>query len=126
MIRTFALIACSVLLGVSGQVLLKMGVGQSGLSEKAAIGLFDIVVSVIKTPLMLLGFLLYGVASIVWVIVLSKVDLSFAYPFLAFNFILITISSRILLSETIPLFRWLGVLIICAGILVVAVSGRTG
>jgi len=116
MIRTFALIMCSVLLGVSGQVFLKIGVGQSGLSGKAAIGVFELVTSVIKTPLMLLGFLLYGVASIVWVIVLSKVDLSYAYPFLALNFVLIAIASRFILGETIPLVRWIGIFFIGVGV----------
>ena len=116
MIQTFTLIVCSVLLGVSGQVLLKIGVGQSGLSGKGAIGIFELVVSVIKTPLMLLGFLLYGVASIVWVIVLSKFDLSFAYPFLAFNFILIAIASHFLLGEAIPLVRWIGIFFIGMGV----------
>ena len=53
---------------------------------------------------------------------LARLDLSVAYPFLALNFVLVTLSGRFLLGETVPSLRWLGILVIIAGILLVAKS----
>lgn len=124
-VATYGLIGLSVVVGVVGQTVIKLGVENSISGEGISNVPISVLAQSIRSPLVLLGLFLYGVGAAAWILVLSRVDLSFAYPFLALNFILITISSRILLSETVPLLRWLGILIICAGILVVAVSGRT-
>ena len=125
-VATYGLICLSIIVGVAGQTVIKLGVNNLNPGEATSNIPLSVLAHSIRSPLVLLGLFLYGVGAAAWILVLSRVDLSFAYPFLALNFILITISSRILLSETVPLLRWLGVLIICAGILVVAVSGRTG
>jgi drug/metabolite transporter (DMT)-like permease len=69
-----------------------------------------------------LGLVLYGLGALAWIAVLARMDLSIAYPFLALNFILVTISSQFLLGENVPGMRWVGVLIICSGIFLVARS----
>jgi drug/metabolite transporter (DMT)-like permease len=112
--------------GVAGQTTIKLGIENSGASEGLSIFPLSILAQAIRSPLVLLGLFLYGVGAIAWILVLSRVDLSFAYPFLALNFILITISSRVLLSESIPLLRWVGIAVICIGILVVAASEQAG
>lgn len=123
---TYGLIGLSIIVGVAGQTVIKLGVNNLNSGEATSNIPLSVFTNSMRSPLVLLGLFLYAVGAVAWILVLSRVDLSFAYPFLAFNFILITISSRILLSETVPLLRWIGVLIICAGILVVAVSGRAG
>jgi multidrug transporter EmrE-like cation transporter len=55
---------------------------------------------------------------------LTRLDLSLAYPFLALNFVLIAIVSRLFLGETIPGLRWAGIAVICSGILLIARSAR--
>lgn len=64
-------------LGVSGQVLFKRGMLLSGSSQ---ISLDSIKTTF--TPYLFLGFILYAVALLFWVIILSRVELSFAYPWL--------------------------------------------
>jgi len=123
---TYGLICLSVIVGVAGQTAIKLGVENSISGEGISNVFLSILAYSLRSPLVLLGLFLYGIGAVAWILVLSRVDLSFAYPFLALNFILVMISSRVLLSETVPLLRWLGVLIICAGIIVVAVSGRAG
>jgi drug/metabolite transporter (DMT)-like permease len=44
------------------------------------------------------------------------------YPFLALNMVLVALVSAFFLGETIPMLRWAGILVICAGILLVARS----
>jgi drug/metabolite transporter (DMT)-like permease len=72
--------------------------------------------------LVLAGLALYGLGALAWIVVLSRLDLNVAYPFLALNFVLITIISRVVLSETVPELRWVGIAFICLGILLVARS----
>lgn len=122
MMQYWWLILLSILSGVAGQTVIKMGVSQPGASE-AASGLFSLVNMIVRSPLVLLGLMLYGIGALAWIAVLSRVNLSVAYPFLALNFILVTLSSLLFLGESIPGLRWVGVLVICGGILLVARSG---
>ena len=121
MMQYWWLILLSILSGVAGQTVIKMGVSQPGASE-AATGLFSLVNMIVRSPLVLLGLVLYGIGALAWIAVLSRVDLSVAYPFLALNFILVTLSSLLFLGENVPALRWVGVLVICSGILLVARS----
>ena len=100
---------------------MKIGVSQPGASEAAG-GFVPLLTMIVQSPMVLLGLVLYGVGALAWIAVLARVDLSVAYPFLAMNFVLITISSYFLLGETVPAMRWFGVLVICSGILLVARS----
>lgn len=115
------LILLSVASGVAGQTALKLGVSQPGASEAAG-DLVSLVGMIARSPLVLLGLVLYAAGAVAWIAVLARIDLSLAYPFLALNFVLITLSSRFILGETVPFTRWMGILVICAGILLVARS----
>src|SRR5690349_14137189 len=118
--QSWLLIAVSISSGVAGQTLIKLGVGNSG--GAAALGPLDLVLLILRSPWILLGLLLYGIGALAWIAVLSRLDLSYAYPFLALNFVLITLVSRVALGETIPTIRWLGILVICAGIILASRS----
>jgi drug/metabolite transporter (DMT)-like permease len=121
MLQYWWLILLSVLCGVGGQTVIKIGVSRPGAAEAAA-GFLPLVGMIIRSPLVLAGLVLYGLGALAWIAVLARVDLSVAYPFLALNFILVTLSSQFLLGEKIPGLRWLGVLVICSGIFLVARS----
>ncbi|HBY94942.1 MAG: hypothetical protein M5U01_18880 [Ardenticatenaceae bacterium] len=118
---TLGLIGLSVITGVAGQTVLKLGVASSG-PRGVAVDPVAIVTLILRSPLVLFGFLLYGVGALAWVVVLSRLDLSYAYPFLALNFVLVAIVSQVVLSESVPMVRWLGIGCICVGILLVARS----
>jgi drug/metabolite transporter (DMT)-like permease len=115
------LILLSVVSGVAGQTAIKLGVNQPGAAE-AADGFLSLIGMIIRSPFVLLGLVLYAAGALAWIAVLSRLDLSLAYPFLALNFVLVTLSSRFLLGETVPGIRWLGILVICGGIFLVARS----
>ncbi|MCB0086271.1 MAG: EamA family transporter, partial [Caldilineaceae bacterium] len=101
-----------------------LGVTQPGTNEN--VGLAELVLIILKSPLIMGGLLLYALGALSWIAVLRRLDLSFAYPFLALNFVLITISSQFALGESVPLGRWIGVAVICIGIVLVARSGLAG
>jgi drug/metabolite transporter (DMT)-like permease len=115
------LILLSTLSGVAGQTAIKLGVSKPGVAETAT-GLFSVIGLILKSPLVILGLVFYALGALAWIAVLSRLDLSVAYPFLALNFVFVTLASRFILGETVPPLRWLGILVIIFGILLVARS----
>ena len=117
------LIALSISTGVAGQTAIKLGVSQPS-TEGTASSLFALVNLILTSPWVLLGLTLYGIGAVAWIAVLARLDLSLAYPLLALNFVLITLSSRLILGETVPTMRWIGMSVICVGIIIVARSAQ--
>lgn len=122
LILPFALIATSILTSVAGQTVIKLGVTAPATAERMEAGLLGLVMAIFTSPLLLAGLLLYGIGALAWIAVLSRLNLSVAYPFLALNFVLIALVSHFFLGEEIPVLRWIGIGCIVVGILVVARS----
>ena len=118
------LIALSISTSVVAQTVIKLGVDRP--DALGGDGLLALIGVILRSPLILAGLLLYGVGALAWIAVLSRLNLSYAYPFLAMNFVLIALVSRLVLGETIPLMRWFGIGFICIGILFVARSTAVG
>ncbi len=121
--KNFGLIIFSVLLGVAGQISLKQGVGLAsagGASEilhtLSASSVLDFLKAAISNRFVVLGFLCYGVSAASWLVILSRVELSYAYPLISIGYILVMILSRYLFNESITGFRIGGTLLVCAGV----------
>lgn len=115
------LILGAVLLGTAGEVLLKSGidgVGRLAFGNPGDIG--RTVIRVLSSPRILIGFACYGLAAILWLMILSRLELSYAYPMLALTYVLVPLAAHVFLGETLSVGRWAGILIIVAGVLVVA------
>lgn len=78
----------------------------------------------IDEPLLLLftryetwvGLMFYGLSAICWLWVLSRVQLSYAYPVLALSYPIVVALSAWLFSETVTPLHWIGVIVIVAGV----------
>lgn len=109
----FVLIFVPIILAALGQLILKTGMNQ--------VGKFDLIRS-FTNPLVLFGLAFYGASLILWMMVLTKENLSFVYPLVAFSYVVTVTLSRFVLHEPVPSLRWLGLAVIVAGILLVAKS----
>ena len=58
-------------------------------------------------------------SSFLWILTLSKLELSVAYPFSVFSYVAVVVISHFLLGEQLTPFRLIGVVIICVGILMI-------
>lgn len=67
--------------------------------------------------------LFLGVGLLFWLLVLTKVELSLAYPLLSINYVIILLGARYLFGESIPIRRWIGVTFILIGIAVLMRGG---
>jgi multidrug transporter EmrE-like cation transporter len=116
------LILASVMLAGVAQVTLKIGVDRvtkaSGGSHLALGG--GALKSLLTSPVVLGGLVLFGLSAVVWLFALSRVELSFAYPFAALGYVIIVLASFTVLHESVPPMRWAGVAFIIVGILFVS------
>ncbi len=119
MLLVLTLLITASALTVTGEVLLKIGMNE----VTAKVGAFSLNPQVLWTTFtdwrVLLGFGLVFGGAIFWLGVISRVDLSFAYPLLALNYVIILIPSRVLLNEPVTLMRLVGALIIVIGVIVI-------
>ena len=106
----------------SGQIILKYGVSKLGEMptklNDGAVFLFRALLN----PLVILSLMLAFVGALAWIATVSKVELSFAYPFTSLGYVLILLLSSLILKEQIPTMRWIGVLVIGIGVLIVSRS----
>ena len=115
------LILLSISIAVAGQILLKIGINRIGINDFGSPGSFGGFFSgIIKSPLVLTGLFLYVISAAIWMVVLSTVDLSFAYPFIGFTYVLVLILSKFILKEDVNPIRWIGAFIITAGVVVIS------
>jgi multidrug transporter EmrE-like cation transporter len=108
---TFAIILVGVLLNAAAQLLLKAGTNAMPLGPALAL-----------EPHILGGLACYVVSVVVWVVALSKVPVSIAYPMLSIGYVVNAIAAYYLLHEAVTPMRLAGIAIIIAGVFVVARS----
>ena len=127
--KNFALIIFSVVLGVAGQISLKHGVGVAsggGTSEIAqtvnAGTILTLLKGAIGNPFVILGFLCYVISAASWLVILSRVELSYAYPLISIGYILVMILSKYLFNEAVTGYRIAGTLLICGGVFMITRS----
>ncbi len=112
----------SISLSVAAQFSLKAGMSSAGVKAVLAQPFgFHTVLTIFFDKFIFGGFLLYGVGAIVWLAVLSKWDVSKAYPLVGLGFVL-TVVVGYLIGEQVTVSRVVGVVLICAGVFVM---GRT-
>lgn len=120
--KNILLILVSVSLAVFGQFFLKKGmldIGEIPLNFGTPFFLLSRVFSSFK---LFFGFSLFALSSIAWLVVLSRVELSFAYPMVSMGYILTVLMSWKFLGETINPLRWLALFVICIGVFLLSRS----
>lgn len=106
----------SILLNGLAQVLLKKGVGHSTESG-ARTGWW---LSLLTNVWVWAWGLSFVAATGLWLLALSRLDISYAFPLLSTSFVLVALLSRLLLGEFISWKRWIAILVICLGVILIA------
>ncbi len=117
--KDFFLLFFNVLLTVIGQILFKQGMNIVGRVEQAQ-DLAPKLTQAFLNPYILSGLAIYGFTTLVWLVILSRIRLSIAYPMLSLGYVLSILFSWIIFKESIPKVRVIGALIICLGVYLVA------
>jgi multidrug transporter EmrE-like cation transporter len=93
----------------AGQIIFKYGM------RNIIINSFLDIIQVFLSPLILSGLVLYACTTMLWLYILTKVPLSFAYPFQALAFPLVVVLSTFLFKEDVSTFRWIGIGLVLLG-----------
>lgn len=119
---SYLLIACTVLLTVYGQIVIKWQVGlrpeiaNEGLTVRSATLL-------LLNPWIISAFAAAFGASLFWIAALSRMPLSKAYPFTALSFPLVALAATFIFHERIDIYKIAGTAIVITGVLVLSRSG---
>jgi drug/metabolite transporter (DMT)-like permease len=116
--QEFCLLLLSVSASVTGQLFLKIGAGKLGRVD--ATNALQQILGIITTPQLLIGLACYGVGAVVYILLLTRVNLSVAGPSASLVYVFSVLLGYFIFKESIPLMRLAGLsLIVCGVILVV-------
>ena len=119
--QTFPLILVSVALSALAQIALKYGMSSLTVQKSIKTGLpGDMVINIASSPMVILGIGLYFGSMLIWLFVLSKVDVSYAYPFVALGFVFTALLGRWVFHDEFSVSKIIGTLLIVCGVVVMA------
>lgn len=107
-----AFLLLAVGLGVAGQMMMKTGMTRVGQINSLNAATFA---RMFTNLYVLAGIGCYVLSTVVYLLALSRLPLSFAYPMVGLGYVVVVILSWLLLREPVSWFRWAGVVLICGG-----------
>lgn len=114
--KLFLLMFSSVFLCSVAQLLVKKGMTVLGVYSLSLSHLLSLVIAVFTNIYLFLGMACYGVSVLIWMVVLSRVPVSVAYPVSSLGFIVTTIFAYFLFNEMITFNKVMGIGFICLGV----------
>jgi len=119
---TFSLLMAGVLLNAAAQLALKAGTNRIGEFAFALDNIVPIGARLASSPYILAGVGCYVVSLVVWILGLSRVPVSVAYPMLSVGYIVNAVAAWLLFGESITAQKLVGIGMIIIGVVLVARS----
>lgn len=119
---SFFLVLCGVLLNAAAQLLLKAGTNAIGAFDFTARNLAAVAPRIALEPHILGGLACYAVSVVVWILALSRVEVSIAYPMLSIGYVVNAVAAWYLFGEAVTAARLGGIAFIIIGVVIVARS----
>ena len=121
-LRTFLVLVAGVLLNAAAQLLLKAGVKPLGpIGSTPGTLVPNLATAMVQVPVMA-GLACYVVSVAVWLVALSRVEVSLAYPMLSLGYVVNAVAAWWLFGEAVGAMRFAGIALILLGVFVVARS----
>jgi drug/metabolite transporter (DMT)-like permease len=122
-LASLAVLLVAVALAAVAQLVLKHGMTLAQHRVEGSGG--SLAIAAATSPWVVGGLAIFGVSAVAWMLTLSRVPLSLAYPFNALGYLGILIASVVFLHERTNIWTWLGTSLVAAGlVLVVTMSPR--
>lgn len=127
------LLVVTIPMGIVGQILFKAGMNKDFNKERVSViaqgvrslrqefakafgAIFRKSAALCFSPLIFAGFAVYLLSTVLWLVLLTKMPLSFLYPLLSFGYVLVLLIGKFGFKEDVTFMRWYGVALICFGI----------
>lgn len=111
-------IACTILLTVYGQLVIKWRMDFLGKLPEGFTGKLVFLVKALFDPYIFSSFFAAFLASLTWMAAVTKFEISYAYPFMSLAFVLVLIFSYVLFNESLTIPKVLGLVLIIVGIII--------
>jgi drug/metabolite transporter (DMT)-like permease len=118
----YSLILFGVLLNASAQLLLKAGTNAVGQFEFASHNIVPVATRVAFEPHIMAGMTCYAVSLVVWIMGLSRVEVSVAYPLLSLGYVIGALGAWAWFGEELNPARIAGIAVIIVGVFLIARS----
>jgi multidrug transporter EmrE-like cation transporter len=119
-LSAFALILAGVLLNAVAQLALKASVSDLGVIHPGLPGSGGVALKLLAEPWLWVGLLCYVVSVVVWIVALSRVEVSIAYPMLSIGYVVNAIAAWMLFGEALSAAKLSGIGIIIVGVFILA------
>ena len=119
---SFNLVLLGVLLNAAAQLLLKAGTNAIGHFTFSTENILPIGMKIASEPHILGGLACYVISVVIWIMALSRVEVSIAYPMLSIGYLVNAIAAWYLFGEAVTIMRMTGIGIIIVGVYIVARS----
>lgn len=116
------MILLSVFLNATAQICMKKGMLIVGEISGGIQAFVTMLPAMITNVYLWISALCYIISILLWLVVLSKVDVSYAYPFLSIGYILSVFAGYFLFHESVSLIRVIGIIVICIGVILISKS----
>ena len=116
----YIILGISILLAVTGQLLMKKGMLVFGTFPVSQF--LSKIIPMFLNPYVFVGFACFGLSSVFWLVILSRLELSLVYPMVSVAYVLVAIASLIFFKENVTLMRWLGIMVIIFGVFLISRS----
>ncbi|RNC78612.1 4-amino-4-deoxy-L-arabinose transferase [Piscirickettsia salmonis] len=114
------IILLSVMLNAAAQIFLKLGMERIGrISLEHIPHVLPLAYKAVTNPFIIAGFACYAVSLVTWMVVLSRVAVSYAYPMLSVGYIVTAVTGYYLFSEPLTVTRVLGIIVIILGVILI-------
>jgi multidrug transporter EmrE-like cation transporter len=114
----YVYVVVSILLGSAGQILMKLGTTKVDLNTQESLLLK--MLHLFTTPGVVFGLMCYGISTVFWILGLTKLPLSQAYPMIAGGYVIVFLLSIFIFKEAISLPKIGGLALITVGVLIIA------
>ncbi len=121
--RLFLLIVVSVSISAFAQLAFKLGMSTPAIQTVLRDGSrLDAGWTIATNGYVILGLLLYGLGAFLWLLVLARLDVSMAYPFVGLGMIVTMLLGYFVLSEPVNSVRVIGTLLVVSGVVLISRS----
>lgn len=110
----------TIILTVYSQLVMRWQVAGAGPLPSDTSGKFQFLVELLSNPWVATGVLATFGAGISWMLAMTRFEVSYAFPFVSLNYVLVLMASVLLFHESISISKVLGSLLIIFGIIVIA------
>lgn len=110
----YLLVFSNIILLVLGQILFKIGVPRGGGLQ---LNNLESIYKTLLSPYVFAGIAIYVFATVLWLYIISKYEISTVYPMQSLAYVLMAFAAVLLFNESIGATKWLGIALIVIGVI---------